>query len=105
MTALMKRADVFQVRGPNHFIRVSWSLYGEAGCLVRAVLLSLSYDELDEHTGGVAPVEIESPSSCSSELVIEAWTQFRDRIIDKGSSFFLSLSEAIDEMEKKLRKL
>lgn len=105
MTTLKKRADVIEVRSPKYLLRVMWFPSGKKGCLVRVVLLAHSYEELTENTGGVNPVEIESPKPCTNELLIEAWTQFRNRITDRGSSFFLSLSEAIDEMEKKLRKL
>ena len=104
MAQLKKSAGKLQATGTDRIIRLSWS-HLEGGCLIRAVLLSLSGEELGLNSGGVAPVKIESPKPCTSELLIGAWTTLKCRIADKSSELFLSLSEAFDDMEEKLQYL
>jgi len=105
MAVLKRKADILEAKAENGTrVCVAWSPYRD-GCLVSAYLLTTDHRHFDADSGGVDRVELERPSPCMSEYLIDAWTQFKSRIADQSSELFLSLSEAFDDMEEKLQNL
>ena len=102
----IKKADVVAQKSKDgrYLIFLSWALL-DGECFVRVGLyLTAPFQELSGHNGGVPPVLVKA-ASCDKKVILDAWSQFKSRVADRGSALYLALTEAIDAMEYELQKI
>lgn len=88
----------------RYLIFLSWVLLDNE-CFTRVALFGTTpFEEINGRNGGVVPVLVKTVS-CDKKVILDAWSQFKSRVADRGNALYLALTEAMDEMEKVLQKL